>query len=391
MKLKTVTKIDLDKHVAHMYPFWLDRAKHDCQESGLKGHEEDLLNEVILDIYTTKLDKALCMLPKMAATTAKNDKIRTYLKRNGLADDILCEFDFYVLRAIKLNATSPRAPYRWNIMKHSTKKDENIDIIQLDRIESEYDSFKDEQQNKQLEQFNMVREASEEILTENEKVILNHTFLNNERIKTLKTGNMKVNYELKRTAESKIKSYITGSMNVHIDKPKFDRLKKKYLRVKDIINDVNHLLQNHNIKSINHAQLKAVLHADWSTLDEIINRAPEIESELFEKLYPILNTHKYSNIEVALFDFTKNKIELSKGFTDYVLSQCYIKPETKIEKEYIMHVGSVITSIKDLKAFLNEHNLNTSIFPDLTNMRKDCIFDPNGDELNYIESLPYQS
>lgn len=108
---------DIKKYINNRYERWLDYAKYHCSCAGIEDETIDVLNEVMCDLLQ-KPDHLL---------------LKLYSKKSGQ----YTELDYYVLRMIKLNATSNTSPY-----KHRYKAlpiDNNVDYarMELEDIESE--------------------------------------------------------------------------------------------------------------------------------------------------------------------------------------------------------------------------------------------------------------
>lgn len=106
---------EVNKYIQKRYDRWLDYASYHCSCAGIGDEAIDVLNEVLLDLLQKDDGKLLGML---------NKKSGQYT-----------ELDYFILRMIKLNATSNTAPYR-----HKYKPipvDENVNYTQLNFIPDE--------------------------------------------------------------------------------------------------------------------------------------------------------------------------------------------------------------------------------------------------------------
>lgn len=95
----------INDYIKKRYDRWLDYAKYHCLLTGISDEATDVLNEV------------LCMLLE------KPQKFLLHLLNSP--HDKYTELDFYVLKMIKLNVTSPTSPYQ-----HKYKpipKDDDVD------------------------------------------------------------------------------------------------------------------------------------------------------------------------------------------------------------------------------------------------------------------------
>lgn len=100
----------VNKYIAKRYDRWLDYSRYHCSLAGIDGEAFDVLNEVLCSLLQ-KDEKMLIRL------------LDTY--KNGYT-----ELDFFVLKMIKLNATSSTSPYRHKYQ--AIVKDENIDYSRLE-------------------------------------------------------------------------------------------------------------------------------------------------------------------------------------------------------------------------------------------------------------------
>lgn len=132
-----MANVAVNNYITKRYERWLDYSKYHCSLAGMPDEASDVLNEVLCSLLQ-KDDKLLCNL--------------LCTKKNGYA-----ELDFFVLRMIKLNATSDTSPYR-NKYK-PLPLDENVDYSKMD-IEDTIE----EQEDKTvifLEEIHQVREIFE--------------------------------------------------------------------------------------------------------------------------------------------------------------------------------------------------------------------------------------
>lgn len=110
----------VNNYISKRYERWLDYSLYHCGLAGIPDEASDVLNEV------------LCALIQ------KNDRLLDKLfetKKNGYT-----ELDFFVLRMIKLNASSPTSQYRSRYKP--LPADENVDYTKLD-IEDVPDEVED--------------------------------------------------------------------------------------------------------------------------------------------------------------------------------------------------------------------------------------------------------
>lgn len=89
-------------YISFRYPNWLDYAKYQARVNHFDGWGEDLLNDVVCDLLKKPEEKLLQMLQKQTKKIV-----------NGVPTT---ELDKFVLKMIKLNATSSVAPFRKNTL-----------------------------------------------------------------------------------------------------------------------------------------------------------------------------------------------------------------------------------------------------------------------------------
>lgn len=109
-------------YIAFRYPNWLDYARYQAKVHHFQGWEEDLLNDVVCDLLTKDEDKLLDMLHRQTKKIV-NEVPTT-------------ELDKFVLKMLKLNATSTVAPFRKNTLgnKIISRENGNIQTIQKTEI-----------------------------------------------------------------------------------------------------------------------------------------------------------------------------------------------------------------------------------------------------------------
>ncbi|TCO87679.1 hypothetical protein EV202_13030 [Bacteroides heparinolyticus] len=130
---------DINNYISKRYARWLDYAEFHCAHAGIWGEASDVLDEVLCSL----LDKDPCFLSRLLNA-----------KKNGYT-----ELDFFVLRMIKLNVTSPTSPYRSKYKPIPT--DENADYSRLDIEDMEDDS--EDVAGETLRRMRLVREIFEEL------------------------------------------------------------------------------------------------------------------------------------------------------------------------------------------------------------------------------------
>ena len=106
--------VELQNYIGKRYERWKDYATYHCSRAGIESEAPDLLNDVLLNLLE-KPEKKL-----MALYNFKSGQYR--------------EIDYFVLRMIKLNATSETAPYRHR--NRQAPIDSNVDYNMLELVDS---------------------------------------------------------------------------------------------------------------------------------------------------------------------------------------------------------------------------------------------------------------
>lgn len=107
----------INEYITKRYERWLDYSEYHSTHAGIGDEAVDVLNEVLCSLLQKDVNMLFSLL---------NRKKGSYT-----------ELDFFVLRMIKLNATSITSPYR---QKYSAiPKDENSDSWMMDIPDVEYD------------------------------------------------------------------------------------------------------------------------------------------------------------------------------------------------------------------------------------------------------------
>lgn len=130
----------IDKYIEKAYSRWLDYSKYHCSCAGIEDEAIDVLNEVLCDLLQKPAEKLLSLL---------NKKSGQYT-----------ELDFFVLRMIKLNATSPTSPYRHRY--RSLPVDGSVDYTHLEIEDHEEDDDID-RPAEILEKTNTVRKILDDL------------------------------------------------------------------------------------------------------------------------------------------------------------------------------------------------------------------------------------
>lgn len=111
----------VNDYIKKRYNRWLDYAKYHCSLAEIPNEAVDVLNEVLLMLLEKNRDIVLRLL------NSPRDKYT--------------ELDFYVLKMIKLNVTSPTSPYQFKYK--SIPIDDKVDFRQLNIIEEPEDEEED--------------------------------------------------------------------------------------------------------------------------------------------------------------------------------------------------------------------------------------------------------
>lgn len=129
---------EVKKYIEQRYDRWHDYAAYHCSCAGIPDESIDVLNEVLCNLLQRPREKIAGLLKKSGKYT---------------------ELDYYVLRMIKLNATSPTSPYQ-----HKYKPlpvDANVDYSRLDLVDEDEEDH--DRPAEILEKMNRVREIVGEL------------------------------------------------------------------------------------------------------------------------------------------------------------------------------------------------------------------------------------
>ena len=129
----------VNNYITKRYERWLDYSLYHCGLAGISDEATDVLNEVICSL----LQKQSELLDKLLDT-----------KKNGYT-----ELDFFVLKMIKLNASSPTSQYRSRYKP--LPADDNVDYSKMD-IEDLPDETEDKNADI-LAKLHLVREIYESL------------------------------------------------------------------------------------------------------------------------------------------------------------------------------------------------------------------------------------
>ena len=134
-----VTIKEVRNYITKRYERWLDYSTFHCERQGMYGEGGDLLNEVMINLLEKPDDQLIELY---------NSKSKQYR-----------ELDFFVLRMIKINATSDTAPYRHK--KKTVPTDDNVNYFYLEIEDAAYEE--DDIPGEIMRKTNIIREALEDI------------------------------------------------------------------------------------------------------------------------------------------------------------------------------------------------------------------------------------
>ena len=129
----------VNNYITKRYERWLDYSLYHCGLAGISDEATDVLNEVICSL----LQKQSKLLDKLLDT-----------KKNGYT-----ELDFFVLKMIKLNASSPTSQYRSRYKPLPV--DDNVDYSRLDIEDIPGDSV--DRNAEILDRLHLVRDTFESL------------------------------------------------------------------------------------------------------------------------------------------------------------------------------------------------------------------------------------
>lgn len=144
---------EINNYIEKRYDNWLDSAKYRCKLSGIPDDAMDVLQEVLCSLLQKETSFLLGMLHR---------------EKDGYT-----ELDWFVIRMIELNATSPTSPYRQKTRRSNI--DDNVDFQRLDII----DEFPEDEDvpGEILSRVNIVRKVYEGLeLSESSRRIFEFRF-----------------------------------------------------------------------------------------------------------------------------------------------------------------------------------------------------------------------
>jgi len=134
-----ITIEEVRNYITKRYDRWLDYSKYHCAMQGMTGEEVDLLNEVMISLLEKPEEKLLDLY---------SNKHKQYR-----------ELDYFVLRMIKMNATSDTAPYRHRYKALPIDENENYSHLEIEDVSDDEEDRAGEIMRKTL----IVREAVDEL------------------------------------------------------------------------------------------------------------------------------------------------------------------------------------------------------------------------------------
>lgn len=180
----------INQYITKRYERWLDYSQYHCTLAGIGSEAIDVLNEVLCSLIQKDENMLFSLLKKKSGQYT--------------------ELDYFVLRMIKLNATSLTSPYR---QKYSLiPKDENKDYWQIEIEDTEYEEI--DTPADILRMTNKVREIVEQLnLSEKHKRIFDFKFFQNESFKDwIGTESVSELYKEYNKILKLIKSKVNGGM-----------------------------------------------------------------------------------------------------------------------------------------------------------------------------------
>ncbi|MGL4519333.1 MAG: hypothetical protein ACRCUJ_06575 [Phocaeicola sp.] len=129
----------IERYITKRYDRWLDYSTYHCGLQQMPDEAVDVLNEVLMSLWQKPITELMALYEK------KKGEYR--------------EFDFYILRAIKLNITSPTSPYGSKYKPMPV--DSNADYSRIEILDE--DNSDEDTPGAVLDKFNQVREAFDDL------------------------------------------------------------------------------------------------------------------------------------------------------------------------------------------------------------------------------------
>lgn len=181
---------ELREYIRKRYDRWLDYSTYHCTCAGIDGEGVDVLNEVLCDLLQKPQEQLSSLLNK------KSGQYR--------------ELDYFVLRMIKLNATSPTSPYRYRYKGLPVNAD--VDYQRLSIEDETFDEDEEDRIDVILDQMHQVRDALDELdISEEARKIFEWRFFHHNSFSEWEGPEEdKFLYETYKKVITLIKSHIRG-------------------------------------------------------------------------------------------------------------------------------------------------------------------------------------
>lgn len=178
----------VNNYISKRYERWLDYSLYHCGLAGIPDEARDVLNEVICSLLQKDNKKLEQLLS---------------LKKNSYT-----ELDFFVLKMIKLNATSDTSPYRSKYKPMPV--DENVDYSRMEIEDIQEEVF--DKSELLLECFHQVRKVLEDLdLTPFAKRVFEFRFFEDSNFSDwVGKESLKQLYETYNKVQELIRKKITG-------------------------------------------------------------------------------------------------------------------------------------------------------------------------------------
>jgi len=182
-----ITIEEVRSYITKRYDRWLDYSKYHCAMQGMTGEEVDLLNEVMISLLEKPEEKLLELY---------SNKHKQYR-----------ELDYFVLRMIKMNATSDTAPYRHRYKSIPNDENVNFSNLEIEDVSDDEEDRAGEIMRKTL----IVREAVDELEEYTDPLDIEAFFFryfDGEQGHNWKEDNPKLCYDRSYKVLSSVKKYV---------------------------------------------------------------------------------------------------------------------------------------------------------------------------------------
>lgn len=183
---------EIENYIKRRYERWLDYAAYHCTHAGISQEAGDVLNEVLCSLLQKDEEKLTKLL---------HSKSGQYT-----------ELDFFVLRMIKINATSTTSPYYYKYAER-IQKDDKADVSKME-ITDTSTKEEDDRSLVVLEQMRKVRAVLEELqIDEFAKKVFEHRFFLGESFESFRsTRNKSKLYEIYGKVAQIVKAKINNNI-----------------------------------------------------------------------------------------------------------------------------------------------------------------------------------